>query len=422
MKAIAKFVASAMDVIYRCCAGLDVHKQTVECAVRRMEPDARVQVEIGQFGTMTDDLLEMVEWLKAQGVTHVAMESTGVFWKPIYNILEGHFTVLLVNARHVQQVPGRKTDVRDCQWLAQLLQHGLLKGSFIPPRWQRDLRDLTRERTQLADEQTRVANRIHKVLEDANIKLGSVATDILGVSGRDILERLIAGEQDTGKLAERARGKLRSKIPELRRALRGHLSEHHRFELRLQLDHLQRLEKLIERLNQRIAELCQPYRPQIEQLDQIPGIDQAGAESIVAEVGVDMEVFPTEGHLCSWAGICSGNNESAGKRRSGRIPKGNRWLRRTLVLAAQSASHAKDSFLASRFRRLAARRGKKRACVAVAHSILKIVYHLLKHGCPYRDLGGSYFDRLDPEHLTRYLVRRLERLGHKVTLEPVPTA
>ena len=217
MKAIAKFVAGAMDVIYRCCADLDVHKQTVEGAVRRMEPDGRVQVEIRQLGTMTDDLLEMVEWLKAQGVTPVAMESTGVFWKPIYNILEGHFTVLLVNAHHVKQVPGRKTDVRDCQWLAQLLQYGLLKGSFIPPRWQRDLRDLTRERTQLADEQTRAANRIHKVLEDAHIKLGSVATDILGVSGRDILERLIAGEQDTGKLAERARGKLRSKIPELRR-------------------------------------------------------------------------------------------------------------------------------------------------------------------------------------------------------------
>ena len=385
MKAIAKFVAGGMDVIYRICAGLDVHKETVEAAIRRMGPDGSVTVEIRQFGTMTDDLLELVEWLKGQGVTYVAMEWTGVFWKPIYNILEGHFTVLLVNARHVKQVPGRKTDVRDCQWLAQLLQYGLLKGSFIPPRWQRDLRDLTRERTQLGDEQTRVANRVNKILEDANIKLGSVATDILGVSGRDILERLIAGEQDTGKLAERARGKLRSKIPELRRALSGRLGEHHRFALRLQLDHLQRLENLIERLNQRIAELCQPYAQQIDQLDQIPGVDRVGAESIVAEVGLDMQVFSSEGHLCSWAGICSGNNESAGKRRSGHIPKGNRWLRRTLVLGAQSAAHAKDSFLASRFRRLAARRGKKRACVAVAHSILKIVYHLLKYGCPYRD-------------------------------------
>jgi transposase len=322
----------------------------------------------------------------------------------------------------VQQVPGRKTDVSDCKWIAQLLQYGLLRGSFIPPRWQRDLRDLTRERTQLTDEQTRVANRIHKVLEDANIKLGSVATDILGVSGRDILQDLIAGEEDAEKLAERARGQLRGKILELRRALRGRLSEHHRFQLRLHWDHLQHLEELIERLSQRISELCQAYREQIERLDGIVGVNETGAESIVAEVRVDMQVFPTEGHLCSWAGICSGNNESAGKRRGGRTRKGSRWLRRTLVLAAQSAGHAKDSFLASRFRRLAARRGKKRACIAVGHSILKIVYHMLKEGTPYRDLGGSYFDRLDPERLTRYLVRRLERLGHTVLLvQPAAT-
>jgi len=413
---------STMDVIYRCCAGLDVHKQTVECAVRRMQEGGRVEVQVRRFGTMTDDLLEMVKWLEAQGVTHVAMESTGVFWKPIYNILEGHCTVLLVNARHVKQVPGRKTDVRDCQWLAQLLQYGLLKGSFIPPRWQRDLRDLTRERTQLTDEQTRVANRIHKVLEDANIKLGSVATDILGVSGRDILERLMAGEEDVEKLAERARGKLRGKIPELRRALQGHLSEHHRFQLRLNWNHLRSLQELIEQLDERIRKLCKPYQAQIEGLDEIVGVNQAGAESILAEVGVDMEVFPSEGHLCAWGGMCSGNNESAGKRRSGRTPKGSRWLRRTLALAAQAAGHAKDSFLASRFRRLAARRGKKRACVAVGHSILKIVYHILKDGRSYQDLGGGYFDRLNPERLTRYLVRRLERLGLKVTLEPATVA
>ena len=415
-------VISTMDVVYRCCAGLDVHKQTVECAVRRLMENGTVQVEIRQFGTMTDDLLEMVNWLKARGVTHVAMESTGVFWKPIYNILEGHCTVLLVNARHVKQVPGRKTDVRDCQWLAQLLQYGLLKGSFIAPRWQRDLRDLTRERTQLTDEQTRVANRIHKILEDANIKLGSVATDILGVSGRDILEQLMAGEEDVDALAERARGRLRGKIPELRRALQGRLREHHRFQLRLNWHHLQRLQELIERLDGRIRELSQPYHRQIEQLDKVVGIDQTTAESVVAEVGVDMKVFPSDGHLSAWAGICSGNHESAGKRRSGRTPKGNRWLRRTLTLAAQAVGHAKDSFLASRFRRLAARRGKKRACVAVAHSILKIVYYILKDGRSYQDLGGSYFDRLDPQRLTRYLVRRLERLGLKVTLEPATVA
>jgi len=413
---------STLDVIYSCCAGLDVHKQTVECAVRLMQEGGRVEVQIRQFGTMTDDLLEMVKWLKAQGVTHVAMESTGVFWKPIYNILEGHCTALLVNARHVKQVPGRKTDVRDCQWLAQLLQYGLLKGSFIPPRWQRDLRDLTRERTQLTDEQTRVANRIHKVLEDANIKLGSVATDILGVSGRDILERLMAGEEDVEKLAECARGKLRGKIPELRRSLRGCLNEHHRFELRLNWKHLQSLQQLIEELDERISELCKPYQPQIQRLDKIVGINPASAEAIVAEVGVDMQVFPSAQHLCAWAGMCPGNNQSAGKRRSGRTPKGSRWLRRTLALAAQAAGHAKDSFLASRFRRLAARRGKKRACIAVGHSILKIVYYMLKDGRCYQDLGGSYFDRLNPERLARYLVRRLERLGLKVTLEPATTA
>jgi transposase len=411
-------VIPTMDVVYRGCAGLDVHKQTVECAVRCLTEGGAVQVEIRQFGTMIDDLLEMVNGLKARGVTHVAMESTGVFWKPIYNLLEGHCSVLLVNARHVKQVPGRKTDVRDCQWLAQLLQYGLLKGSFIAPRWQRDLRDLTRERTQLTDEQTRVANRIHKVLEDANIKLGSVATDIPGVSGRDILERLMAGEEDVDALAEGARGRLRGKIPELRRALQGRLREHHRFQLRLNWDHLQRLQELIERLDERIRELPQPYHRQIQQLDKVVGIDQTTAESIVAEVGVEMKVFPSDGHLSAWAGICSGNHESAGKRRSGRAPKGNRWLRRTLTLAAQAAGHAKDSFLASRFRRLAARRGKKRACVAVAHSILKTVYHILKAGRSYQDLGGSYFDRLDPQRLTRYLVRRLERLGLKVTLEP----
>jgi len=297
----------------------------------------------------------------------------------------------------------------------------LLRGSFIAPRWQRDLRDLTGERTQLSDEQTRVANRIHKVLEDANIKLGSVATDILGVSGQEILKGLMAGEQDVEILAERARGRLRGKIPELRRALQGHLSEHHRFQLRLQWDHLHRLQELLQRLNERIAQLTQPYEAQIKQLDRVVGIDQSSAQSIVAEVGVDMKVFPSDGHLSAWAGICSGNNQSAGKRRSGRIRKGSRWLRRTLVLSAQAAGHAKDSFLASRFRRLAARRGKKRACIAVGHSILKIVYHILKDGVPYKDLGGTYFDRLDPRRLTRYLVRRLERLGHKVTLEPATT-
>jgi len=411
-----------MRTMYRCCAGLDVHKKTVECCVRRMESDGSLHEVVRQFGTMTDDLLELVESLKAQGVTHVAMESTGVFWKPIYNVLEDDFEVILVNPHQCKQVPGRKTDVKDCQWLGELLQYGLLRGSFIPPRWQRDLRDLTRERTQLTNEQTRVANRIHKVLEDANIKLGSVATDILGKSGREMLEALIAGEGDPEELAEMARGKLRGKIPELRRALRGKVREHHRFQLELNLDHLMRLEGLIERLNQRIAELCQPYQKQVAAVDEVVGFDRQGAETIIAEVGVDMSVFPTEGHCCSWAGICSGNNESAGKRRSGKTRKANRWLRQALALAAQAASHSKDSYLASRFRRLACRRGKKRATIAVAHTILRAIYHVLKEGKPYRDLGGDYFDRLDPERVKRYLVARLERLGYKVTIEAFATA
>lgn len=411
-----------MRTMYRCCAALDVHKKTVECCVRRVEDDGTLHEAVRQFGTMTDDLLELVASLKAQGVTHVAMESTGVFWKPIYNVLEDHFEVVLVNPQHVKQVPGRKTDVRDCQWLCELLQYGLLKGSFIPPRWQRELRDLTRERRQLTDEQTRVANRIHKILEDGNIKLGSVATDILGKSGRDMLSALIAGEQDPEKLAEMARGKLRGKIPELRRALKGTLRDHHRLQLRLHLDHLSHLAELILRLSERIGELCQPHQERIARLDEAVGINQQGAEEVIAEIGVDMSVFPTEAHCCSWAAICSGNNESGGKRRSGRTRKGNRWLRQTLVVAARAASHAKDSYLASRYRRLAARRGANRAAVAVAHTLLRIVYHMLKEGTHYKDLGGAYFDRREPERVKRYLVARLERLGYKVILEPVAAA
>ncbi len=411
-----------MRMMYRCCAALDVHKKTVECCVRRLH-HGKLQVTVRQFGTMTDDLLELVALLKAQDVTYVAMESTGVFWKPIYNVLEDHdFKVVLVNPQHVKQVPGRKTDVRDCQWLCELLQYGLLKGSFIPERWQRDLRDLTRERKQLTEEQTRVANRIHKILEDTNIKLGSVATDILGKSGRAMLEALIAGEQDTEKLAEMARGKLRGKIPDLRRALKGRMREHHRLQLKLHLDHLAQLEGLISRLSESIAELSQPYQEQIGRMDEIPGINRQGAEEVIAEVGVDMNVFPTEEHCCSWAAICSGNHESAGKRRSGRTRKGNRWLRQTLVLAARAASHSKNSYLASRYRRLAGRRGANRAAVAVAHTILRIVYHMLKEGTHYKDLGAAYFERLDPHRLQRHLIGRLERLGYKVTLEALASA
>lgn len=406
-----------MENIFPCCAGLDVHKESVEACVRRIEPNGRWHQQTRHWGTMTRDLLAMADWMAAQGVTQVAMESTGVFWKPIYNILESRFTMLLVNARHLKQVPGRKSDVRDCQWIAQLLQYGLLKGSFIPPRSQRELRDLTRHRTQLVEEKTRTANRIHKVLQDTNIKLSSVATDVLGVSGRAMLEALITGEEDPVKLAHLAQRKLRSKIPELEKALEGHLTEHHRFMLQLLWKQLAQQEELIAELDRKIEEQTRPFAAEIDRLDAVPGVDRRVAEVVLAEVGADMKPFPAHENLASWAGMCPGNEESAGKRRRRRITPGNPWLKPTLAQAAWAASHTKNSYLASQYRRLAGRRGRKRALIAVGHSILVIFYHMLKTGTSYTDLGGDFFDRLQPERLTRYYVKRLERLGHKVTLE-----
>jgi transposase len=307
--------------------------------------------------------------------------------------------------------------VMDCQWIAQLLQHGLLKGSFIPPRPQRELRDLTRHRTQLVEGRTRTVNRVHKVLEDANIKLASVATDILGVSGRAMLEALIRGQEDPVQLAGLAQRQLRGKIPELEKALEGHLTEHHRFLLRLLWKELAQQEELIAELDAKIEEQMRPFADEIERLDAVPGVDRRVAEVVLAEVGANMEPFLTHRHLASWAGMCPGNEESAGKRRRQRITPGNRWLKRTLVQAAWGASHTRNSYLASQYRRLAGRRGRKRALVAVGHSILVIFYHLLKEGSSYADLGGDFFDRLEPERLTRYYVGRLQRLGYNVTLE-----
>jgi transposase len=408
---------SEFQTIFPRCAFLDVHKETVEATVRILEGE-RVHQQTQRWGTMTADIEAMAEWLTAQRVTQVGMESTGVFWKPIYNILEGRFTVILVNARHLKQVPGRKSDIRDSQWGAQLLQCGLLRASFIPPRWQRELRDLTRHRTQLVGEQTRVANRLHKELEDANIKLGSVATDILGVSGRAIIHALIEGEQDATKLAAMAQGKLRGKIPELQRALQGRLTEHHRFMLRLLWDELTALEELMAKLDQQIAKVTRPYTAEIERMDAVPGVDRRVAEVVLAEVGADMKPFATHQHLAAWAGMCPGNEDSAGKRRRRAITPGNRWLKRTLVQAAWAASHTKSTYLASQYRHLAGRRGKKRALVAVGHSILVIFYHMLKKGTTYAELGADFLDRLEPERKTRYYVKRLQALGHTVTLEP----
>jgi transposase len=411
-----------MDTLYPRCAGIDVHKNNVVVCARCSDGPGKPREEVRTFLTMTQNLLALADWLADLGVTHVAMESTGVYWKPVFHLLEGRFTVILVNAQHIKQVPGRKTDVKDCQWIAQLLQHGLLKASFVPPAPIRELRDLTRQRTQLIGERSAAANRIQKVLEDANIKLAGVASDVLGVSGRDMLEALIAGETDPEKLADLARQRLRAKIPALRLALQGRVTAHHRFLLRLHLDHITQLEELIGRLGTRLEEALAPFAEAVERLQSIPGVSQRTAETVVAEVGPEVGPFPSANHLASWAGMCPGNDESAGKRRSGRSTKGNRWLKRILVQAAWSASRAKGTYLQAQYRRLAKRRGRKKALVAVGHTLLVIMYHVLKRGTTYTELGADFLDGLEPERLTRQLVHRLEKLGHKVTLEPAHAA
>jgi transposase len=387
-------------------------------AVRGRLETGKPFAEVRTYGTMTRDLRAMADYLQALGVTHVALESTGVLWKPVWNILEGRFILLLVNPRHVKQVPGRKSDVSDAEWIAQLLQCGLLRGSFVPRRELRELRDLTRFRAQLASEQARLANRIHKVLEDANIKLGAVASDILGKSGRAMLRALIRGEHDPKALAELAEGRLRAKTPELKLALDGHFGAHHRFLVEHLLGHLDELEGHIEGMSLRIAEQLRLLLDdaRLERLDAVVGVDRTTIENVIAEIGVDMSVFPDEHHLSSWAGICPGNEESAGKRLRSRTTRKNRWLRRALVEAAWSAGRAKQSYLGAQYRRLAARRGKKRASLAVAHSLLVIFYHMLQSDVEYQDLGAEYFDRLEPERLPRYLFKRLQQLGYQATL------
>lgn len=409
-----------MDTTYANVAGLDVHHKSIQCAVRCREPSGKLRAQSRSFGTMTRQLRAMADYLQSWGVTHVALESTGVLWKPVWNVLEGRFTLCLINPRHLKKVPGRKTDVSDAEWIAQLMQCGLLKGSFVPSRPLRDLRDLTRHRAQLVAEMTRAANRIHKLLHDTNVQLGAVASDILGKSGRAMLEALQQGETDIERMAEMARGRLRGKIPQLRLALEGRVTEHHRFLLRHLLTRLDGLEEEVGQLNEeidrRLAELLP--RDDVERLDAIPGVNMTTIQNVIAEIGPDMSVFADARHLSSWAGICPGNEESAGKRLRSATRHGNRWLRRALAEAAWAASHTKDSYLAAQYRRLASRRGKKRALLAVGHTILVIIYHLLKHHQEYHDLGRDYFDRLDPDRLQRYLVKRLEALGHEVILRP----
>lgn len=370
---------------------------------------------------MLSALLQLGDWLREGGVTHVAMESTGVYWKPVFNILEGEFEVLLVNAKHIKFVPGRKTDVKDAQWIAELLQHGLLKASFIPKQEQRDVRELVRYRTHLIDERSREVNRVHKVLEDANIKLSSVATDIMGVSGREMLSALIAGKDDPEALAQLAKGRMRNKIDELQQALRGLVRESHRLLLKLHLEHIDDLNAKLTQLEAEIDRLTPPFDPNdlIARLDTIPGVDKKTAQVIIAELGVDMSRFPSAKHAASWAGLTPGKNESAGRNTSSRTAKANRYLKTALVQAAHAAGRSKDNYLATQFRRLAARRGKKRAAVAVAHSILVIAYHIINNGTQYIDLGPNYFDERKQEIVQKQLIRRLEKLGLKVTIEPL---
>lgn len=443
-----------LRIIYKQVAGLDVHKKTVVATRMQVTEEDRVEWETKTFGTTTPDLLELHDWLYEWDLTHVAMESTGDYWKPVFNILEDSFEVWLVNAQHVKHVSGRKTDVKDSEWLAELMLHGMLKPSFIPPKPQRALRELTRYRTRLVQERARVVNRVQKLLEGANIKLSSVVTDVMGVSARAMLAEIMAGQTDAELMADLARGRMRSKIPELEKALTGLVQSHHRFLLARQLGHIDFLDEQIEEMSAAIgqqlesmswpdgpaepdagkdteegaqvadeSELPLTWNTAVALLDTIPGVNRRIAEVMLAEMGLDMSQFPTANHLASWAGLAPGNHQSGGKRYSGRTTKGNKSLSSIMVQAAWSAVRTKDTFLKSRYHRLAARRGKKRAIVAVAHSMLVSSWHMLTDQQPYQELGGDYFDQRKKETNVSYLVRRLEKLtGGSVSLEIQPAA
>ncbi len=409
-----------MQVVVERCAFLDVHRDTVMACARTPDADGGRREEVAQFGTTTSQLLVLSDWLVVRGVTLVGMEATGVYWKPVHWILEEAIDdVWVINARHMRNVPGRKTDVADACWGAQLIEHGLVRPSFIPPRPTREQRDLTRYRKSVIEERGRETQRLHKVLEDAGVKLSSVASSVLTKSGREMIDALVAGQRDPDVLAEMAKGRMRSKIPDLKDALAGRFNRHHALLCRAMLARIDQADATIDELTKQIEKLQDPHEAAVTLLVGIPGVSYRSAQVILAEIGTDMSRFPTAGHLASWAGMCPGNNESAGKHRSGRSRYGSKWLRIALVEAAQAAGRSKNTYLSAHYARIRGRRGPGRAAVAVGHSILVIAWHLLSTGEPYDELGGDYFDkrRTSTAHQRR-LVAQLEAMGHKVTLEP----
>jgi len=404
-------------IVERCC-GLDVHQASVVACLLVGAPNKRARKEVRTFGTKTRELIALRDWLKEMQCSHVGMEATGIYWKPVYAVLEGEFELVVGNAHHIKNVPGRKTDVKDSEWIADLLRHGLIRKSFVPPKPIRELRDLLRYRRKLVENRSAERNRLQKLLETANIKLASVASDVFGVSGMKMLRALVRGDASPNEMAQLAKARLRKKLGELELALEGRVEQHHRFILEMQLSRLEQLDAHIAALEERVEAQLAPFREQRDLLTTIPGIDRVNAAAIIAETGVDMSVFQSAAHLAAWAGVCPGNNESAGKKKRSDARKGNVHLTTVLVEAAHSASHKKDSYLKDKFFRLKARRGYPRAAMAIAHKLLKAVYVMLATGTPYKDLGAAYLDTVDARRVKTNLVRRLERLGYEVTITP----
>lgn len=402
-----------MDIIIDKGCGLDVHKQSVVACIM----GSGIKKEIRTFGTFTSDLMELKEWLKENGITHIAMESTGVYWKPIFNILEDEFEIMLVNAQHIKNVPGRKTDVNDSEWICKLLRAGLLRGSFIPPKDIRELRDLLRYEQKLTNNISAEKNRIQKILEDANIKLSSVVSNMHGVTASKIVEELLKGELTPKELCEFAKGRLAPKKELIIKAVEGKLTSHHKLMIESSLEHIKAMEKIIENLQTRVDELLKPYKQEYELLQTIPGVKEKAAAVIIAEIGVNMDQFPSENHLSSWAGIAPGNNESAGKKKSGRITKGSKLLKTILTQSAWAASRTKDTYLSSKYKSLVGRRGKKRALIAVAHKILQIAYFILRDKQPYKELGVNFLELRKEQTIVKGLTKRLQKLGYEVSLE-----